>query len=162
MGRDDRASFGADQWFFAEDQYGFQSWSENTGTCWSSEPKSKRRQEQNHHQCPASVHSHQQDLCDLTLDVVSLHQEAEPVVHVVIVQLTPKGVTEAGWRAKRPVARLLPEEKNKRFHVCAHYGLKPHTGTEHPALTLPGRAGWSRVRAAPAASRPTEETQRRL
>lgn len=82
-----------------------------------------------------SVQNHPRDLYDLTLAVVGLHQEAEPVVHIVVVQLTPEGVTEAGRRAKSPVARLslLPERKTNRlikrqthFHVCAHNGLKLH------------------------------------
>lgn len=41
---DDWTSFVSDRWRSGDDQYGFHnSWSEKTGTCWSSEPKSTRK-----------------------------------------------------------------------------------------------------------------------
>ena len=53
--------------------------------------------------------------CDLTWGVVSLHQEAEPIVHVVVRdQLTPVGVTQARGGAQRPVARLQLLEDRKQ------------------------------------------------
>lgn len=144
-------------WFF-EDQYGFQSWSENTGTCWSSKPISKRRREDREQPAwPERPQLH--DLCDLTLGRVSLHEEAEPVVHVVVFHVTPEGVTEAGRRAKSPVARLLPETKPNVFMFVLVMVQRYFYQT---SATSPGSAGRSRVWAALSASQPTEETRRRL
>lgn len=62
-------------------------------------------------------------LHDLTLAVVSLQQEAEPVGHIVVGgKPTPRGAAEAGRRAKRPVApiSLLMEQNEIKPNKALH------------------------------------------